>query len=69
MVKRMVRMLDYLRAMWRRHVIDNVPPALDACEACRRTDCMQDEWSRCPQRLIVARTVPTRGSDDRDPIP
>ena len=32
-------------------IIQDVPPELDACEICRKTQCSQDEWIVCENRI------------------
>jgi hypothetical protein len=39
------------------HVIQEVPPELYACEICRRTDCSQDEWIVCENRIAHAKCL------------
>jgi hypothetical protein len=33
------------------HIIQDVPPELYACEICRKTECLQDEWIACENRI------------------
>ena len=33
------------------HIIQDVPPKLHACEICRKTECLQDEWIACENRI------------------
>ena len=33
------------------HIIQDVPPELHACEICRKTECLQDEWIACENRI------------------
>jgi len=39
----------------RQRIIQEVPPELDACEICRRTECLQDEWIVCENRIAHVR--------------
>jgi len=39
------------------HVIQEVPPEMYACEICRRTDCAQDEWIVCENRIAHAKCL------------
>lgn len=34
-------------------IIDDVPPSLEACEACREVDCTQARWRSCAVRLAA----------------
>ena len=34
--------------------VQEVPPELYACEICRRTECFQDEWIVCENRIAHA---------------
>jgi hypothetical protein len=38
-------------------IIQEVPPELDACEICRRTECLQDEWIVCENRIAHVRCL------------
>jgi hypothetical protein len=38
-------------------IIQDVPPELDACEICRKTECSQDEWIVCEQRIAHAKCL------------
>jgi hypothetical protein len=38
-------------------VIQEVPPEMYACEICRRTDCAQDEWLVCENRIAHAKCL------------
>jgi hypothetical protein len=37
--------------------IQEVPPGLYACETCRRTECLQDEWIVCQNRIAQAKCL------------
>ena len=37
--------------------IQEVPPELYGCEICRRTDCCQDEWIVCENRIAHAKCL------------
>jgi hypothetical protein len=37
--------------------IREVPPELYACEICRRTECLHDEWIVCENRIAHARCL------------
>ena len=39
------------------HAIQEVPPGLYACEICRRTECSQDEWIVCENRVAHAKCL------------
>lgn len=39
------------------HAIQEVPPEMYACEICRRTDCSQDEWIVCENRIAHAKCL------------
>jgi hypothetical protein len=32
-------------------VVQDVPPSLEECEACREVNCTQERWLTCPRRL------------------
>jgi hypothetical protein len=32
-------------------IVADVPPSIDACEACREVDCTEERWRICPARL------------------
>ena len=38
-------------------IIQDVPPELDACEICRKTECLQDEWIVCENRIAHAKCL------------
>lgn len=38
-------------------IIQDVPPELDACEICRKTECSQDEWIVCEDRIAHAKCL------------
>ena len=38
-------------------IIQDVPPELDACEICRKTECSQDEWIVCENRIAHAKCL------------
>jgi len=38
-------------------IIQDVPPELDACEFCRKTECSQDEWIVCENRIAHAKCL------------
>jgi len=38
-------------------IIQDVPPELDACEICRKTECSQDEWIMCENRIAHAKCL------------
>jgi transcription initiation factor IIE alpha subunit len=42
------------------HAIQEVPPEMYACEICRRTDCSQDEWIVCENRIAHAKCLEER---------
>ena len=55
------------RSRWKRllktigqQAIREVPPELYACEICRRTECFQDEWIVCENRIAHARCLAER---------
>jgi hypothetical protein len=37
--------------------IQDVPPELSACEICRKTECSQDEWIVCENRIAHAKCL------------
>lgn len=45
-------MLAYLKGLWRRHIVGEVPVDLAACEVCRNEHCEQQNWQTCPNRLF-----------------
>jgi hypothetical protein len=47
---------NWLGRIWGRMwagVVQDVPPSLEACEACRRTDCTEKTWRVCAERLAT----------------
>ena len=38
-------------------IVQDVPPELYACEICRRTRCVQDEWIVCESRIAHAKCL------------
>ena len=47
----------------REGVVQDVPPSLEECEACREVDCTQERWLTCERRLAVeARELVGAGS-------
>lgn len=38
-------------------IIQEIPPELEACEICRRTECSQDEWIVCETRIAHAKCL------------
>ncbi len=40
-----------------RRIIQDVPVELDACEICRKTECTQDEWIVCEERIAHAKCL------------
>jgi hypothetical protein len=50
---RLKRLLETIR----QGVVQEVPPELYACEICRRTECFQDEWIVCENRIAHARCL------------
>ena len=38
-------------------IIQDVPPELDACEICRKTECSRDEWIVCENRIAHAKCL------------
>jgi hypothetical protein len=47
---------SWFRKLWSRlwsGVVQDVPPSLEACEACRRTDCTDRRWHVCAERLAT----------------
>lgn len=43
-----------------RRTIQEVPPELYACEICRQTDCSQDQWIVCENRIAHAKCLEER---------
>ena len=41
------------------HIIQDVPPELHACEICRKTECLQDEWIACENRIAHVKCLET----------
>ena len=39
------------------HIIQDVPHELHACEICRKTECSQDEWIVCDNRIAHAKCL------------
>ena len=50
---RLKRLLETIR----QRNIQDVPPELYACEICRRTECLHDEWIVCENRIAHARCL------------
>ncbi len=50
-------MLKRLLHTTSQHIIQDVPPELHACEICRKTECLQDEWITCENRLVHAKCI------------
>lgn len=51
-----MRSPSFFGKLWRRlgsGVVQDVPPSLEQCEACREVDCTQERWRSCPQRLAT----------------
>jgi hypothetical protein len=38
-------------------VVQDCPPALAACQVCRRAHCSSEEWLRCERRLAAQRHI------------
>jgi hypothetical protein len=38
-------------------IVQDVPPELYACEICRKTQCVQDEWIVCEKRIAHAKCL------------
>jgi hypothetical protein len=38
-------------------LIQEIPPELSACEICRKTECSQDEWIVCENRIAHAKCL------------
>ena len=36
-------------------IAQNTPAELEACEICRKTECIQDEWIVCENRIAHAK--------------
>jgi hypothetical protein len=47
-------MLNWLRGFFSRHVVAEVPEEMSACLNCRVSQCTQERWAACPQRLAEA---------------
>ena len=45
-------MLNYLKSFWRRHVVQEVPAELAACEKCEVEQCPQEKWLTCSNRIF-----------------
>ena len=52
------RLQRLLKALSQR-IIQEVPPELEACEICRKTECSQDEWIVCETRIAHAKCLET----------
>lgn len=50
------RLRQVLQSIGRR-IIQDVPPKLDACEICRKTECSHDEWIVCENRIAHAKCL------------
>jgi len=37
--------------------VQDIPPELEACEICRKTECTQDEWIACGNRIAHAKCL------------
>jgi hypothetical protein len=37
--------------------VQDVPPELEACQICRKSECSQDEWIACGKRIAHARCL------------
>jgi len=44
--------LNYSKGFWRRHVIQEVPVELAACEMCGVGQCPQEKWLTCSNRIF-----------------
>jgi len=50
---------------FRKGVVQDVPPSLEECEACRETECTQERWLTCERRLAgEARARPQTSSGE-----
>lgn len=38
-------------------LVQEVPPDIAACEVCRKTECSEDEWIRCENRIAHAKCL------------
>jgi hypothetical protein len=51
-----VRSPSRLGKLWKRlgaGVVEDVPPSLEECEACRELECTQERWASCERRLAT----------------
>ncbi|MCB0168896.1 MAG: hypothetical protein KDI79_32005 [Anaerolineae bacterium] len=47
------RLLQRLKDDW----VQEIPLETAACEVCRKTDCTEDEWIRCENRIAHAKCL------------
>jgi hypothetical protein len=48
-------MLMWLKTIFGRHIIEDVPNELAACEfECRVGECSQGEWKQCKRRILYS---------------
>jgi hypothetical protein len=46
-------MLQWLKTVWGRHIIQDVPPDLARCEyGCRGSNCRHGDWQSCNARIL-----------------
>ncbi len=38
-------------------IVRDIPPGLAACEICKKTECAQDEWIACENRIAHAKCL------------
>jgi hypothetical protein len=51
-------MSNVMKSLFQRikgQIIREVPPELYACEICRKSECSQDEWLACENRIMHAK--------------
>jgi hypothetical protein len=50
-----VAVIAWLRRLWRKHIVSDVPAELDAYEKCRQPYCTREEAATCEERLACVR--------------
>ena len=50
------KLRDLLQRL-KNEIVQDVPPELDACEICRKTECYDDEWITCENRMAHAKCL------------
>jgi hypothetical protein len=61
-------MLNWLRGLFSRHVIAEVPEELSACLNCGVLQCSQERWVTCPHRLAEAAALKALRQAQEKPV-